>query len=65
MKKFLLILLFQLSFSALFAEILVFKNCTNKEYSFEKNVYAKKIYFSCTIHVRQCPSNPMGVYIKG
>ena len=39
MRKILLILLFQLSFSSSFAEILVFKNCTNKEYSFEKNEY--------------------------
>ena len=39
MKKILFILLFQLSFSSLFAEILVFKNCTNKDYSFEKNEY--------------------------
>ena len=38
-KKILLILLFQLSFSSLFAEILVFKNCSNKDYSFEKNEY--------------------------
>ena len=29
------ILLFKLSFSSSFAEILVFKNCTNKDYSFE------------------------------
>ena len=39
MKKILLILLFQLLFSSSFAEILVFKNCTNKDYSFEKNEY--------------------------
>jgi phage terminase large subunit len=39
MKKILLILLFQLSFSSSFAEILVFKNCTNENYSFEKNEY--------------------------
>ena len=39
MKKILLILLFQLSFSSSFAEILIFKNCTNKDYSFEKNEY--------------------------
>ena len=39
MRKILLILLFQLSFSSSFAEILVFKNCTNKDYSFEKNEY--------------------------
>jgi len=39
MKKILLILLFQLSFSSSFAEILVFKNCSNKDYSFEKNEY--------------------------
>ena len=39
MKKILLILLLQLSFSSSFAEILVFKNCSNKDYSFEKNEY--------------------------
>ena len=39
MKKILLVLLFLLSFSSSFAEILVFKNCTNKDYSFEKNEY--------------------------
>ena len=39
MKKILLILLLQLSFSSSFAEILVFKNCTNKDFSFEKNEY--------------------------
>ena len=39
MRKILLILLFQLSFSSSFAEILVFKNCINKDYSFEKNEY--------------------------
>ena len=39
MKKILLILLLQLSFSSSFAEILVFKNCSNKNYSFEKNEY--------------------------
>ena len=39
MIKILLILLFQLTFSSSFAEILVFKNCTNKDYSFEKNEY--------------------------
>ena len=39
MRKILLILLFLLSFSSSFAEIFVFKNCTNKDYSFEKNEY--------------------------
>ena len=39
MRKILLILLFQLSFSSSFAEILIFKNCTNKDYIFEKNEY--------------------------
>ena len=39
MRKILLIIFFQLSFSSSFAEILVFKNCTNKDYSFEKNEY--------------------------
>ena len=39
MRKILLILLIQLSFSSSFAEILVFKNCSNKNYSFEKNEY--------------------------
>ena len=39
MRKILLILLLQLPFSSSFAEILVFKNCTNKDYSFEKNEY--------------------------
>ena len=39
MRKILLILLLQLSFSSSFAEILVFKNCTNKDFSFEKNEY--------------------------
>ena len=39
MRKILLILLFELSFSSSFAEILVFKNCSNKDFSFEKNEY--------------------------
>ena len=39
MRKFLLILLLQLSFSSSFAEILVFKNCTSEDYEFEKNEY--------------------------
>ena len=39
MKKILLILFFQLSFSSAFTEILVFKNCTNKDYDFERNEY--------------------------
>ena len=39
MRKILLILLFQLSFSSSFAEILVFKNCTSEDYEFEKNEY--------------------------
>jgi phage terminase large subunit len=39
MRKILLILLFQLLFSSSLAEILVFKNCTNENYSFEKNEY--------------------------
>jgi len=39
MKKILLILLLQLSFSSSFAEILVFKNCTSENYEFEKNEY--------------------------
>ena len=39
MRKVLLILIFQVSFSSSFAEILVFKNCTNKDFSFEKNEY--------------------------
>ena len=39
MRKILLILLFQLLFSSSFAEILVFKNCTNNDYGFEKNEY--------------------------
>ena len=39
MKKILLILLLQLPFSSSFAEILVFKNCSNKDFSFEKNEY--------------------------
>ena len=39
MRKILFILLVQLSFSSSFAEILVFKNCNNKDYSFEKNEY--------------------------
>ena len=39
MRKILLILFFQLSFSSSFAEILVFKNCSNKDFSFEKNEY--------------------------
>ena len=39
MRKILLILLLQLPFSSSFAEILVFKNCTNKDYNFEKNEY--------------------------
>ena len=39
MRKILLILLLQLSFSSSFAEILVFKNCTSEDYKFEKNEY--------------------------
>ena len=39
MKKILLILFFQLTSYPLFAEIMVFKNCTNKDYSFKKNEY--------------------------
>ena len=39
MRKILLILLFQLAFTVSHADILVFKNCTNKDYSFEKNEY--------------------------
>ena len=39
MKKILLILFFQLSFFPSLADILVFKNCTNKEFTFEKNEY--------------------------
>jgi phage terminase large subunit len=39
MRKILLILLLQLPFSSSFAEILVFKNCTNKDFSFKKNEY--------------------------
>ena len=39
MRKILLILLLQLPFSSSFAEILVFKNCSNKDFSFEKNEY--------------------------
>jgi len=39
MRKILLILLLQLSFSSSFAEILVFKNCTSENYEFEKNEY--------------------------
>ncbi len=39
MRKVLLILLFQLSFSLSNADILVFKNCTNQDFSFEKNEY--------------------------
>ena len=39
MRRILLILLFQLAFTVSNADILVFKNCTNKDYSFEKNEY--------------------------
>ena len=39
MRKILLILLLQLPFSSSFAEILVFKNCSNKDFSFKKNEY--------------------------
>ena len=39
MRKILLILLLQLSFSSSIAEILVFKNCTSEDYEFEKNEY--------------------------
>ena len=39
MRKILIILLLQLSFSSSFAEILVFKNCTSEDYEFEKNEY--------------------------
>ena len=39
MRRILLILLLQLPFSSSFAEILVFKNCSNKDFSFEKNEY--------------------------
>ena len=39
MRKILLILLLQLAFTVSNADILVFKNCTNKDYNFEKNEY--------------------------
>ena len=39
MRKILFILFFQLLFSSAYADILVFKNCSNKDYSFEKNEY--------------------------
>ena len=39
MRKTLLILFFQFSFFSSFADILVFKDCSNKDYSFEKNEY--------------------------
>ena len=40
MKLVLLIFFFQIFFFKLFAEILVFKNCTSKDYDFEKNEYS-------------------------
>ena len=43
MKLILLIFFFQIFFFKLFAEILVFKNCTSKEYDFEKNDYSLDI----------------------
>ena len=43
MKLVLLIFFFQIFFFKLFAEILVFKNCTSKEYDFEKNDYSLDI----------------------
>ena len=39
MKKIILLIFFQVFFFPLFADILVFKNCSNKDYSFEKNDY--------------------------
>ena len=39
MKQIVLIFFFQLSFFSLFADILVFKNCTSEDYEFEKNEY--------------------------
>tara|TARA_X000001036_G_C20453352_1_gene714291 strand:+ start:143 stop:556 length:414 start_codon:yes stop_codon:yes gene_type:complete len=39
MRKILLILLFQLSFSSLFADIFVFKNCKSSDYKYQKNEY--------------------------
>ena len=39
MKKIFYILIFQLLFSILNAEILVFKNCKSNDYEFEKNEY--------------------------
>ena len=40
MRKILLILLFQLAFTVSNADILVFTNCSNKDYGFEKNEYS-------------------------
>ena len=39
MRKILIILFLQLSFSSSFAEILIFKNCSSEDYEFEKNDY--------------------------
>ena len=39
MKKILLILFFQLSFFPSLADILIFKNCTNEDFTFKKNEY--------------------------
>jgi len=39
MKQILLIILFQFFFSSVFSDILVFKNCSSKDYEFEKNEY--------------------------
>jgi len=39
MKQILLIIFFQFFFSSVFSDILVFKNCSSKDYEFEKNEY--------------------------
>ena len=39
MRKILLILFFQLSFFPSLADILIFKNCTNEDFTFKKNEY--------------------------
>ena len=39
MKQILLIIFFQFFFSSVFSDILVFKNCSSKDYEFEKNDY--------------------------
>tara|TARA_B100000963_G_scaffold201729_1_gene175641 strand:+ start:121 stop:534 length:414 start_codon:yes stop_codon:yes gene_type:complete len=51
MRKILIILFLQLSFSSSFAEILIFRNCSSDDYEFEKNDY--KIFIEKGIMIRE------------